>query len=160
VRLGATKAMLLEGMAVACPGTASWPLPHEGSIGTLCHNNAWVKSIGVAAGVGACEGSTRATEPGALATPRPPPRLALPTGSTVLAPGKGTVAADPREGGNQLSERATKEGIGKDSAKKLAMLGKRCAPIGMMVAIAGSLPGRSPAILPAPTHAPRIDGKI
>jgi hypothetical protein len=103
------------------------------------------------------EGSTRATEPGAPAAPRPPSPVALPTGSVVPASGKGTVAADPRDGKKQLSERAMKEGTGKKSSKNLAKLGKRCAPVGVVVAVAGSLLGRSLATLTAPTPAPRTD---
>jgi hypothetical protein len=99
-------------------------------------------------------------EPRALAAPRLPSRLALPTGSVVLAFGKDTTAANTREGKNQLSERATKEGTRKESTKELAKLGKRCAPFGVVVAVVGSIPERSPVTLPAPTSALRADVKL
>jgi hypothetical protein len=59
-----------------------------------------------------------------------------------------------------LFKEETREGTGKESAKKLAKLGKRCAPIGVAVVVAGSLPGRSPVALPDPTPKHRIDGKL
>jgi hypothetical protein len=68
---------------------------------------------------------------------------------------------DPREK-NQLSEEATREGTGKNLAKKKKSWqswAKGCAPIGVMVAVAGSLPRRSPATLPDTTPAHRADGK-
>jgi hypothetical protein len=90
------------------------------------------------------------------------PWLALPTGSNVLAAGKDTAAIDPREK-NQLSEEATREGTGKKWAKKkkeLAKLVKKCAPVGVMVVVAGSLLGRSLATRPDTTPAHRADGKL
>jgi hypothetical protein len=54
-------------------------------------------SIGVAAGAGAWEGITEATEPGALAAPGPVLWLTLPTGSNVLAASKDAATIDPRE---------------------------------------------------------------
>jgi hypothetical protein len=97
VWLGAAKATVLEGTTAAYSGTASRPLPPEGSIDAPCHSNTRAKPLGVAEEVGAWEGSAGAMEPGAPATPKPPSRLALPTGSDVLGPGKDTVATDSRK---------------------------------------------------------------
>jgi hypothetical protein len=61
-----------------------------------------------------------------------------------------------------LPEEITREGTGKSGLKRkeLANLGKKCAPVGMMVVVVRKLPRRSPANQPdaAPVH--RSDGKI
>jgi hypothetical protein len=61
-----------------------------------------------------------------------------------------------------LPKEATKEGTGKKWAKqkRVAKLGKTCTPIGMMVVVAGNLPGRSLATRPDAALAHRSDGKL
>jgi hypothetical protein len=98
----------------------------------------------------------------APAAPGRTPWLALPTGSVVLASNTDIAATNPREK-NQLSEEATREESGKKLAKQKKSSqswAKRCAPIGGMVVVPGSLPGRSPAILADKTPAHRADGKL
>jgi hypothetical protein len=49
-----------------------------------------------------------------------------------------------------LSKRAKRREIGK---KKLSKVGRKSAPVGVAVLVAGSLPGRSSATMLAPTSA-------
>jgi hypothetical protein len=55
----------------------------------------------------------------------------------------------------QQEKELAKSGLNK---KELAKLGKKCAPIGMMVMVAGNLPGRSPATQPDAARAHRSNG--
>jgi hypothetical protein len=127
--------------------------PPGGPISTLCRRSTWTKSVGATAKVGAWVGSAGAVEFEALVALRPPSRLTMPTSSVALPSGKDAVAAYPREG--RIScPKGQKEGkLAKRLARKLTKVGKKSAPVSVAVLVAGSLPGRSPTTMLAPTSA-------
>jgi hypothetical protein len=71
----------------------------------------------------------------------------LPTSSIALPSGKNVVATDPRD--RRIScLKGQKEG---KLVKKLTKVGKKSAPVDVAVLVAGSLLGRSPTTMLAPT---------
>jgi hypothetical protein len=57
----------------------------------------------------------------------------------------------------QQEKELAKSGLNR---KELAKLGKKCAPVGVMVVVAGNLLGRSPAPRPDTTPTHKADGKL
>jgi hypothetical protein len=120
-----------------------------------------VKSIEAAAGAGAWEGITEATEPGALAAPglmlwltyTPAPMSSLPARMQQQQTQEKRISCLKRQQEKELA----KSGL---SRKELAKLGKKCAPVCMMVLVAGNLPRRSPATQLDAAPAYRLDGKL